>query len=294
MRPPGHGDSCLEADQRFTISIYGTENVFTAEGDNLRIRPYTGDPTQIWKCVKDADNHFGFINIGTGKYLGRWSGGDMMCTALHLKALEYLTFTRLSSGGYTLFVSVDESLLAVQLEPDSNGTSLKAVKDSNTIIGLHQLEEPVFRRFEWVIPGRLARSSAPHYVSHDEDQNMNSAAISFLVSHGITNVISLNSYPLSLMELGLLLTNRISYTHVCVQDYHAPTLTDFDTISRSFTSSGTTLVCCGFGHGRTGTAISALQLFTGHRLRHTDFKVNYVQTELQFDALDTLKDSLER
>jgi protein-tyrosine phosphatase len=170
---------------------------------------------------------------------------------------------------------------------------MKGVSSSNTIIGLHRLEGLVFKRFEWVIPGRLARSSAPHYESHDEDQNMDTVAVDFLTRHGITNVINLNSCPLSWTEFSALLSNGITYTHISIEDFHAPTLSDFDSLNSSFTDSGTTLVCGGFGHGRIGTVISALQLYSGRRLCRSDFKANYVQTEEQFDALDKLKDKLE-
>ncbi|KAF8244376.1 hypothetical protein K440DRAFT_646967 [Wilcoxina mikolae CBS 423.85] len=245
MYAPGNGNSCLEVGQRFVISIYGTQNVLTAEGDE----PHAG-------------NHFGFVNIGTGKCLGRKSGGIISCVVEHLQGWESLIFTRLCAGGYRLFSSLEG--------------------------------DPVFRCFKWVIPGRLARSSSPHYESHDEDQNMDIVAVQFLARQGITNIINLNTSPMSWKELTLLFSKGITYTHVAIQDFRSPTLTDFDTINSSSSTAGCTLLCGGFGHGRVGTAISALQLYTGRRLRRTDFKANYVQTEAQFDALDRLKDKLER
>jgi protein-tyrosine phosphatase len=293
MLPPGHGDSCLEVGQRFVISIYGTERVFTAEGENVHIRTYTGGSFQIWECVQNNKNHFGFTNVGAGKYLGRNFKHNAACFQTRLGVWERITFTRLSVGGYRLFLNVDGDLVAAQLESNSDGTYMKGVSSSNTIIGLHQLEDSVFRRFEWVISGRLARSSAPHYESHDENQNMDTVAVDFLTRHGITNVINVNSSPLSWTEFSSLLSNGITYTHISIDDFHAPTLSDFDSLNSSFTDSGTTLVCGGFGHGRTGTVISALQLYSGRRLCRSDFKANYVQTEEQFDALDKLKDKLE-
>ncbi|KAF8542025.1 hypothetical protein BDD12DRAFT_790065 [Trichophaea hybrida] len=293
MLPPGHGDSSLEIGERFVISIYGSEKVLTAESICLSIRLYTGDPTQIWKCMQCNDNHVGFLNVGTRKYLGRNSDNGT-CFSEGLGSWERLTFTNLGTGGYRLFFNVEGSLRAARLGPDSDGTYLKCVKNSNTIIGLHRIENPVFSRFKWVIPGRLARSSTPHYEFNDEDQNMNTEAVEFLSRHGITNVINLNTCPLSWTELAALYSKGITYTHIAIQDFQAPTLEEFDTINSNFTAAGTTLVCGGFGHGRVGTAISALQLYSGRRLRRTDFKENYVQTEAQFNELDQLKHKLER
>jgi protein-tyrosine phosphatase len=244
--------------------------------------------------VQDTDKHFGFANVGTEKYLGWLSGGTISCGRPHLKGWERITFIHLGAGGYKMLFCIDDSHMTIQLQPDRDGTYVKAVKDNHTILGLHRLEDPVFRRFKWVIPGRLARSSTPHFDSNDEDQNMNTEAVEFLSRHGITNVINLNTCPLSWTELAALYSKGITYTHIAIQDFQAPTLEEFDTINSNFTAALTTLVCGGFGHGRVGTAISALQLYTGRRLRRTDFKGNYVQTEVQFNELDQLKHKLER
>jgi hypothetical protein len=208
--------------------------------------------------------------------------------------MEYLTFIKLSSGGYKLSISVDARLLQVQLKPDSDAMQLVRVGASSLTIGLHQLDEPVFSRFEWVIHDRFARSSAPHYVTSDEDQTMDMEAVNFLVRYSITNIISLNTQPLSKRELLLLSCHEITYTHIAVADYHSPTPDEFDAINSSFKNSDTTLVYSGYGHGRTGTAVSALQLYSGRRLCHADFKANFVATEAQFDALKDLKEKLER
>jgi len=51
--------------------------------------------------------------------------------------------------------------------------------------GLHKLKNKVFRRFEWVIPGRLARSSAPYYDGEDSDEAINETSVEFLNNHKI-------------------------------------------------------------------------------------------------------------
>ncbi|KAF8535037.1 hypothetical protein BDD12DRAFT_894324 [Trichophaea hybrida] len=222
MYPRGNGNSCVEVGQRFIISIYGTEKVFTAVGDCAHVRTCVRDLTQIWTCVRDNNNQFGFINQRTARFLGRDYNNNLLCSAAMLTEMEYLTLIKLSSGGYKLCISVDASLLQVQLKPDSDTMQLVTVGASSLTIGLNQLDEPVFSRFEWVIPERLARSSAPHYVCGDEDQSMDMEAVNFLVRNGITNLISVNTQPLSMRELLLLSCHEITYTHIAVADYHSP------------------------------------------------------------------------
>ncbi|RPA94552.1 hypothetical protein L873DRAFT_1409689 [Choiromyces venosus 120613-1] len=154
--------------------------------------------------------------------------------------------------------------------------------------GLHQLGQSVVRRFEWVVPKRLARSSAPYYDSEDSDQNINETSIDFLMGHGINRIISLNEIPLSSREKQKLKTEGISYTHVKVPDYAAPTQSQFDEIRDAYAKGGVTLIYCGYGDGRTGMAISALQIFQGRKLSHHDYRDYGVQSPSQLTALDTL------
>ena len=154
-----------------------------------------------------------------------------------------------------------------------------------------QVDESVWKRFKWVIPGQLARSSSPNYMSTDADQRMTPEAVSFLHANGITNIISLNKYPLSKKEQDLL-SPLITYTHIPVPDFTAPTLDQLQLANSRFI--GTTLVYCGYGHGRTGTIISALQLYSGHALTLNDYRANHVETNTQMDVLNQLKWSLER
>jgi protein tyrosine phosphatase len=168
------------------------------------------------------------------------------------------------------------------------------VGESTGMIGLHQHETAVFRRFRWVIPGRLARSSAPHYNGHDEDQNMDQEAVDFLVGQEITNVISFNGYPLSREEIDRLKSRGISYHHIALPDYTAPTLAQLETLRSCYTAGGPTLIYCGFGQGRTGTAISALQLYDGRSMVETDYKDNGVETPDQIKVLNDLKNKLEQ
>lgn len=166
--------------------------------------------------------------------------------------------------------------------------------ESSEMIGLHQHATAVFQRFRWVFPGRLARSSAPHYVNNDSDQNMDSEAVDFLVSQGVTNIISFNGHRLSEEEIHHLHHRKISYHHIALPDYTAPTLDQLELLHFYFTNGGVALIYCGFGHGRTGTAISALQLYDNPDIDDSNFRDNHVETPEQMKVLNDLKDKLKR
>ncbi|KAB8226793.1 protein-tyrosine phosphatase family protein [Aspergillus alliaceus] len=150
-----------------------------------------------------------------------------------------------------------------------------------------------FDRFEWVKDNRLARSNAPYYQSKDSDQRIDNKAVNFLKQKGIQTIISLNSRSLSSAEKKLLEQNKITYHHVPVEDYQAPTLDDLAAIWAYYQNGGCTVVWCGYGWGRTGTAISAIQLYSGESLNHDDYKANHVETDPQIKVLDELKQKIK-
>ncbi|KAI2631089.1 hypothetical protein GGS21DRAFT_163170 [Xylaria nigripes] len=289
----GHGDDCLQVDQEFVISLYGTDLVFTAEGEDLRVRNYRNGREQVWKCVRDEKNRYAFVNQATGRFLGRDKWINLGVSAPRHDDWECLTFTKLSTGGYELTVPVGDRELAqlrpVKCESDHGGPFMKVVGESTQVIGLHQYTPSPFQNFRWVIPGRLARSAAPHYRSDDLDQNMDGEAIECLVRQRITNVISLNTGCLPQEAVEQLRHRGISYDHIPVPDFHAPTLDQLHLLHDIYRGQHTTLIFCGFGHGRTGTAVSALQLFTHHSLSDADFRLNYVETPDQIRVLRNLR-----
>ena len=65
---------------------------------------------------------------------------------------------------------------------DSDSPHLK-VGEVTFQFSLPNIKNSVFRRFEWVIPSRLARSSAPYYDREDADESINETSIEFLNSH---------------------------------------------------------------------------------------------------------------
>ncbi|CAG8636898.1 10717_t:CDS:2, partial [Funneliformis caledonium] len=153
--------------------------------------------------------------------------------------------------------------------------------------------DPAFRRFEWVISNRLARSSTPHYTGNDGSQNMDDDAIQYLVDHGINNVISLNQFRLTDDVIGRLKERGINYLHLPVADYTAPTIYQLRQAYDSyFPAQRTTLVYCGYGHGRTGTVIAAFMLLSGNQLTHNEYCKFHVETQEQYDVLDELAKEL--
>ncbi|POR33691.1 Protein-tyrosine phosphatase [Tolypocladium paradoxum] len=162
------------------------------------------------------------------------------------------------------------------------------------------------RRFEWVTNhfqhgNMVARSSAPHYVAHDSDHMVTPETIKFLNNEGITHVISLNHEAHAHHIKTALANGGIAYTPLPVPDFGPPTLQDFKKGWEAFVKhrSGT-LVWCGYGHGRTGTMISALQTYaekeklSPQALTREDYDNNHVEREAQKQVLEELQRSLNK
>ncbi|CUS15475.1 unnamed protein product, partial [Tuber aestivum] len=296
MFPPGSGNDVLNVGSKYVISMYGTNEVFTAEGQDVRLREYQeGKGSQIWICEMNPERRFGMRNSATWRLLGRTGQYDQFgCKATDQRGWECLTFNRLSLGGYSLMMinSSSNRLHPVQRIDNKSFSRYLKIGGQTHQLGLHQLKDTVFRRFEWVIPHRLARSSAPFYDGEDSDQMINENSIEFLVSHGIRNIISLNSSELPQRQRGRFRAANIAYLQIKISEATAPTQEQFDQIRNSYDTGKTTLVYCGYGDGRTGTAISALQLFQGRALSHNDYRANRVQDPSQLRALDALSERI--
>ncbi|KAG0639003.1 hypothetical protein HOY80DRAFT_965189 [Tuber brumale] len=294
MFPPGRGNDKLNVGCKYVISLFGTSEVITAEGKEVSLREYEEEnESQVWTCQINKSNQFGMRNSATGFFLGR--GDDHQGFSAFVKdhgLWESLTFTRLSHGGYSLMVQKDSGAQFRPVQRVDSGSRLK-IGEPGSQFGLHQLENAVFRQFEWVIPGQLARSSAPYYDGEDSDQSINETSIGFLVRHDIKNIISLNSIELSKRERDRLRRAKITYSHIMTQEFTAPSQAQFDQIWNAYHTAGATIVYCGYGDGRTGMAISVIQLFEGRALRDIDYRVNGVQCPSQLAALDELKERLQ-
>ena len=299
MFPPGCGNDHPAPGETYLISVFGTNEMLTAVGENVCLREYQkGHHDQMWTCETNSDEQIGMRNRHTGRFLGRWKQDQLKCVQLIFQHWEWLTFRRHSLGGYSLRVSpsASENLYKkCKLGPiqrvDSSSPHLK-IGEACTQFGLHKIKNPVFRRFEWVIPGRLARSSAPYYDGEDADESINETSIEFLNNYGIKNIISLDSIELSPRQKGRLRAAEITYSHIKAIECTAVTQEQFDQIWNAYEKAGATIVYCGYGDGRTGMAISAIQLFQGRALDDNDYRERGVQCPSQIAALNTLSDRI--
>ncbi|PHH70590.1 hypothetical protein CDD82_7033 [Ophiocordyceps australis] len=164
-----------------------------------------------------------------------------------------------------------------------------------------------FARFEWVtgyhlkVTDKLARSSAPHYHCKDSNQALTSKSVQYLKAQGVKNVISLNEYADSPAMKRILKANKINYTPIPTKDFTVPSLAELYKGYRSFdkTTGGATLVWCGYGHGRTGLMITAINVFREAEklnpmpITATDLRVAHIETRPQVRLLYRLQDILD-
>ncbi|PHH86374.1 hypothetical protein CDD83_10329 [Cordyceps sp. RAO-2017] len=163
-----------------------------------------------------------------------------------------------------------------------------------------------FYRFEWVTDrfqkgDKVARSSAPYYSGGDESQNMTVDSVAFLKQHCITNIISLNHYADDDKIRTALKQANIAYTPLPTKDFAPPTEAQLKEAWEAFCQHrNSSLVYCGYGHGRTGTVISALQIYaecekrSQGELTRKDYDKNHVEEEGQRQVLDALQKELRK
>ncbi|KAJ3490747.1 hypothetical protein NLI96_g1212 [Meripilus lineatus] len=146
---------------------------------------------------------------------------------------------------------------------------------------------------QYVLQGhRLFRASAPNYDEHkgDNSQNLTADSVRFLASQGITGVISFNHNPYTAAQIALLTASKIKYLHLPVEDFHPPSYEQLLSAIEFYRSLGNnaTLIHCGYGHGRTGTGVTAVQLSStgGQSPPQSQWKsVNHVETDPQVESL---------
>ncbi|KHN94145.1 Proteasome, subunit alpha/beta [Metarhizium album ARSEF 1941] len=147
---------------------------------------------------------------------------------------------------------------------------------------------------------KLFRSSAPYYLHEDSDQRITEETIRCLRQLGITHVISLNGEADNQAIRQALQDQGIAYTALATPDFHAPTVNQLQQGWDAFYGHRQgTLVWCGYGWGRTGTMITALQMYAqaerGETLRWTREQYhneNRVEADNQLDRLDQLQEHL--
>lgn len=161
-------------------------------------------------------------------------------------------------------------------------------------------------RFEFVkdhiSPGDvLARSSSPYYKSKDSDQKITPETVEAFKALGITHVISSNHEANNPVIKQALADAGIAYTPLPVEDFKPATQEDFKKGWEAFVKhrgTGGTLVWCGYGWGRTGTMVSALQMYASHERgklgtwTNSDYTRNHVETDDQKKVLNALQEQL--
>jgi hypothetical protein len=131
------------------------------------------------------------------------------------------------------------------------------------------------------LPGhRLFRASSPNYVSRGEDringgdksQNLTQDAVNWLTKNKVNSIISFNQFPYKPDELDLLKKANITYRHYGAEDFHSPSIENLKAAVKFHAEfeGAVTLVHCGYGQGRTGTGISAIQLYAEDGERPTE------------------------
>jgi protein-tyrosine phosphatase len=77
-------------------------------------------------------------------------------------------------------------------------------------------------------------------------------------------------------------------------DFCPPTLETLEVANEFFLQHKSTLVHCGYGHGRTGTGVTALQLYAENGAPDLDLIIgeNYVESRGQMEILGQLRDRL--
>ncbi|PFH59423.1 hypothetical protein XA68_12400 [Ophiocordyceps unilateralis] len=111
--------------------------------------------------------------------------------------------------------------------------------------------------------GPIYRSSAPFYRHDDASQRSSPLTAEFLQRHNIKTVISLNSRASDPAFRKLYKQYGIHYVAVPVTDMRAPSMRGMETIVEAFNGGrkhGGIIVWCGYGRGRAGTAITAMQI----------------------------------
>lgn len=137
---------------------------------------------------------------------------------------------------------------------------------TDTLYGLNRyrynpLTEMGFTNFQWVVPGKLARSSQPGYNQSDDTvQSYSMVQIMFLKLKGIRCIISANELGITAESQRLLTNANIVHHHYSVEDGTPPTAFQLqnaaNVMQQAMAAGGGVLVHCGYGQGRTGAFVA--------------------------------------
>ncbi|KAJ8473354.1 hypothetical protein ONZ45_g16332 [Pleurotus djamor] len=156
-----------------------------------------------------------------------------------------------------------------------------------------------FKEVTFLVPRRhrLFRASSPNYFGFDASLSLTPEAVRFLEACEIDSLVSFNSQNYTENERASLKAAGIEFLHVPVKDFTAATPEQLDAVYQFFLENRATLLHCGYGHGRTGTGVTAIQLYaTSGQAPPEDYwqAVNHVEKEEQMDALRSLKARLQQ
>ncbi|AQT10323.1 protein-tyrosine phosphatase family protein [Pseudomonas protegens] len=140
-----------------------------------------------------------------------------------------------------------------------------------SLVGWHEYFPSASNKLflNWVTPAgagnKVYRSSQPGYKGEDTKQDFTDGVIKVLTDNKIKLIVSLNHYGLADGSAGRLKSKGIVYYSLGVEDFHAPTpkqLFDGCEQIKAKIGSDSVLVYCGYGQGRTGTMMTAWQMYS--------------------------------
>lgn len=124
-----------------------------------------------------------------------------------------------------------------------------------------------FERFDRVTANiknqeTLWRSSSPYYSGSDGSHHITKNTIAFLHDKKIKHIISFNNEATRDDIVKALGGANIVYTPLKVKDFTSPDEVQLKAAFQAFKQhTDGTLIWCGAGYGRTGTGITAIQIF---------------------------------
>ncbi|MCP6695909.1 MULTISPECIES: protein-tyrosine phosphatase family protein [Pseudomonas] len=141
----------------------------------------------------------------------------------------------------------------------------KEVKSIEKYVGNFPEANPIFKSWDDPVDTPdVHRSSQPNYNGEDEVQDINDEVLNALGLKNVKTIVSLNYLPTK-QSPEELRKKGIEYLHLTLKDFAAPTVKQLkegcDLIAATRNKKQGSLVYCGAGFGRTGTMMTAYQIY---------------------------------